>query len=479
MDPLRRFSACISSPPREYWKKNMKNRNILPKTGALLLAFFCTGQAFAQQVDIKSTTSTRQVYQVTGQLEGRGVVIPENEKALRLKVDASFEYEERVIARASQLKSIRNYQDAHAKISVDNKPMINQLSRDNHIIITQTKAADQPIKLASLGGPITQNEFELIDTPANTLILSEVFARNSVKKGDKWKADSEVLAQFLNIDSVDESDVQIELAKQQGDQLVLVIGGDVTGTIDGAGTELSINGSVRFDNAEGIVSESRLTISQQRDVGLMAPGLDATFKLATKIKPISTSQHLTDQGLDALRKSAKRITDNLVLSPNACPVSMLHPHEWKVIADHSGRTILRYNDRGRMIGQCDIIPLPKRLTNQEQTLDQFKAVVKDKLSTSSGEIIAANQARTETGLEWMRVDAKGATQGVNLQWTYYTITSPDGRRVQMVFTTEPSNARAFAGVDRYLIDSVRFAPLANNKTGGQNAGFRQPASKKN
>lgn len=452
----------------------MKNRNISSWMGTILLVVLATSQVQAQSIDIKPTKSTSQVFQVRTQLEGRGVVIPEDETALKLKVDATFDYNERVIARTSQLKSIRNYNDAVAKLNIDNKPMVNQLARSKRVVITQTKGLDQPIQIASLGGPITQNEFELINTPANSLILAEVFAKNSVKKGDTWKPKADVLANFLNIDSVDESDVQIELSKVKGDNAVLVISGDAAGTIDGANTTIALNGAVRFNLKTGIVTQSQVTINQERDIGLLAPGLDATFKIASTIKPISTSEVLSDEGLADLRKNAKKITDSLLLSPNGSQVSMLHPRNWKVIADQTSRTILRYSKNGRMIGQCDIIPLPNRMAKQSQTLEQFKTVIKNSLTDSAGQITGGTQATTRYGLEWLRVDAKGTVSGVDLQWTYYTINHTDGRRVQLVFTTEPSNAQSFNGMEEYLIDSIRFHKL--DKTPGQNAGYQKPAT---
>ena len=72
---------------------------------------------------------------------------------------------------------------------------------------------------------------------------------------------------------------------------------------------------------------------------------------------------------------------------------------------------------------------------------------------------SANQARTSSGLNWMRVEATGATDGVNMHWTYYTISSPDGRRVQLIFTTEPSYAGSFGSMERYLIDSLQFEAM--------------------
>jgi len=186
------------------------------------------------------------------------------------------------------------------------------------------------------------------------------------------------------------------------------------------------------------------------------------------LKPTENCQQLTDAGLASLRKTAGKITDDLQLNPEGSPISLIHPRQWRVISNHRSRTILRYNSNGRMIGQCEIIPLPDRLQDQEQTLDQFQAVVKNKLAENGGEIESANQSQTDQGLDWMRVKAKGTAKGVNLQWIYYTITSRDGRRVQLVFTTEPTYAASFTNTERYLVDSLRFHETSVSHSGTSN-----------
>ena len=445
----------------------MKNRKFCQGFLAICFVTALTIQASAQ-IELIPNASTQQIVLVKAALEGRGVVRPDENQSLSMTVDARFQYKERIIARKSQLKSIREYDQAKANIRIDQKPLNTQLGDKRKVLIVQTRATGQPVKLASLGGPLTQSEFELVNTPANTLILSQVFAKESASVGDTWRPDRQVLAQFLNIQSVDRSDVQIELSNVKQHLAALVISGEVEGTVDGAVTQISLNGSVRFDTRLGIVNQASLMISQQRDIGLVVPGLDATFKMLISLKPTENCQQLTDAGLASLRKTAGKITDDLQLNPEGSPISLIHPRQWRVISNHRSRTILRYNSNGRMIGQCEIIPLPDRLQDQEQTLDQFQAVVKNKLAENGGEIESANQSQTDQGLDWMRVKATGTAKGVNLQWIYYTITSRDGRRVQLVFTTEPTYAASFTNTERYLVDSLRFHETSISHSGTPN-----------
>ncbi len=449
----------------------MKNRNIFPWTGTFVLLACFSAPISAQEVNLTPSTSTSQVVRVEAWLEGSGVVIPDQEKTMNLDLEARFQYDERVIARARSLKSIRQYHTANAKIKLGEHTSTNQLTKQNKIIINQTGSPGEPIKIASLRGPLSQNEFELLNVPANTLILSEIFERQNARPDDTWKPDSTVLAQFLNIDRVDDSTLEIELKSVKNNVANLVMSGKVTGSIDGAFTEIDVNGSVRFDVKRGLVTQSRFNLSQQRDMGLMAPGLEATFKLSTRLSNPDKTTQLTDQGLAALRQSAGKITDSLILEPASSAVSLMHVRDWRVIGDHSQRTIMRYLSKGKMLGQCDIIDLPKRLNNQPQSLEQFKLVVKEKLASYGVVITGGNQTQTNAGLNVLRVDATGKSKDVDLKWTYFTITNNDGRRVQLVFTSEPGAAQALSGPVNSLVQSLRFETPTT-----QNAGYRKPAT---
>ncbi len=457
----------------------MKNRQIFAAFALLLAALFFPPQLVAWQgakkrttpkIDLRPSSSTSQIQRIETRLEGTGSVLPEEDSTIRMRLDAQFRYEERVIARSRMLKSIRVYDQAQVRINLGKGSTTNQLDANSRIIIAQAAGPAEPVRLAAIGEPISQTEFELIDTPLNTLTLPQLFAQDGVSEGDEWEPDADLLANILNIDSIKENEVQIKLEKIESGIATIFVGGDAIGTIDGAKTEFAISGTARFDVRRGTVTECRITLNQQRDIGTMAPGLDAVFKIATRITPISGSRQLTDQGLADLRKDAGRITDHFELTHDEQSWSLMHPRQWRVISRQPQTTTLRYMASGQLLGQCDIISLPDRLSNQEQTLDQFKRVVETKLAEHSATITGANESTTESGLQIMRVDALGTSNDIPLKWTYYTISHDDGRRIQLVFTTEPKQARAFAGQDQALLQQIRFVDQASDEVPAQNAG---------
>ncbi len=428
-------------------------------------------------IDLRPATSTAEIYRITSQLEGTGTVIPNGTQSLKLSLKADFQYDERIIARKKSLKSIRDYQLARAEIRLGNGSMVNRLDDEHRVILSQISPQNSgqnpssDVLIASVQGQLTQNEFDLINTPANTLIAAQLLTKNQVEIGQSWRPNNRQLALWLNIDSIQENDVRLKLEAIDDKIAEIFINGDLVGSIDGAKTEISLRGKARFDTQRGQIRDMLITINQQRDIGLLSPGLEAVFKIKTEFQPIGSNDRLTNQALNRLQSAGNRITDSLQLESADGQYVLVHPHAWRVIRNHSGGTTLRYIRDGRMLGQCDIIPLPRRPAEQPQTIEQLKQSVEHNLSDNQAVIIDSGQSTTPSGLEWIRVDASGSSDNVPLHWSYYVINHSDGRRVQLVFTTEPALAATFGGADLTLVNSIAFADITAAKT--QNASFKQ------
>ncbi len=423
----------------------------------------------ATRVDLTPSQSTSTIYRIVSRLDGRGAVKPDQEQSINLRLDARFKYDERVIARKQLLKSVRDYSTARAEIRLGDGSIVNELPDDRQLIIAQMASPGHPVELAAIGGSITQQQFELINVPANTLTLGQLIAKSDVAVDDTWEPGTDDLARFLNIDTVEETDVKLKLEKIEKGIARIFVGGNASGRVDDAKTGITVSGSILFDIKAGFVRGSEISISQQRDISRLAPGLDARFKMIMRMATVESSPNLTDQGLAELRQQAGPIVDDFILTSKDGIVELTHSRDWRVIGQQTDRSILRFARDGQMLGQCDIISLPARPDDKTRTLDHFRQVVEAKLAEHKPTITSANQATTNSGLEWMRVTATGTSDGVQLIWTYYTIKNSDGQRVQLVFTTEPEQSAPFSRQFDSLISSIRF----HEETPAQNASFQK------
>jgi hypothetical protein len=126
--------------------------------------------------------------------------------------------------------------------------------------------------------------------------------------------------------------------------------------------------------------------------------------------------------------------------------------------DRPDLCVLRCVDRGDLLAQCNISPLPDLAPGQHLSLEEFQAEVLRSLSERSGQIIEANQSDGEGGLRVLRVVAAGNVAEIPIQWVYYHLSSEKGRRVSLAFTLESKLVERFAEADRTLVDTFEFTP---------------------
>ena len=410
-----------------------------------------------ERINLSENSSTSELVRVTTQLVGAGHAMPAVDQKVPLRLKASFQYDERVIARQKTLKSIRTYAAANAEIQLDNKTSNSRLDASHHLILNQApvQGTQAGLSIASIGSPLTQEELELIDTPANSLVAAQLVVKNQVAVGDTWAPTDRALARFLNLDIVTENAVKLTLEKIQRSVAIIHCEGKIVGYIDDTKTEIELEGTIQFDIKRGRLRGLLVTLNQQRSVGQISPGLDAIFKIKSVFESITTSPRLSNKALERLRDSTSVATHLKLISADRT-FSLEHPRDWRVISNRSERTVLRYLRDGEMFGQCDIIALPSLAANQPHTLAQFKKAVETNLTNRHGVIVDGDQSVTPSGLEWLRVDAAGSVDGITLHWNYYVLTDPAGRRLQVIFTTEPVHSGKFVGHDQALLEQISF-----------------------
>src|SRR5262249_42872739 len=140
----------------------------------------------------------------------------------------------------SHRMSVRYYDDAQAVIKIASKVTKPQL-RDARKVITAV-ANQQNSYLSAPSGPLTRDELELIDVPANTLTLDQLLPQSDVEVGHRWKPSDDVLAKFLCLDSVGHTEVECVLANVKDDVAEITFEGPLGGAIDGVATEIELKG---------------------------------------------------------------------------------------------------------------------------------------------------------------------------------------------------------------------------------------------
>ncbi len=382
---------------------------------------------------------------------------------LPMSVVANVKYDEHLLtvdAENQPRRAIRYYDDARAVIKVEQggeKPAISEARR---LVV-----AEKPVKAAAVlfcpTGGLSREELDLIDVPANSLVIDRLLPGKSVALGESWKQTDQTLADLLGLEAVSWSDVQSLLNHVADGLAEITTSGSVSGAIGGVSTEIEIKAKYRFDLTAKRITYLAMLIKEKRAVGLIGPGLDTTAKLIVKINDLKESERLTPEVLRKARELTPEVSQ-LIYTSRGGHFRFLYDRRWFLTSDDSKLAVFRLLDRGELVAQCNISAVPAD-SSQGVNLAEFQKDVQSSLGKNFGQFINASQSTSDAGYKILRVVVHGNVSKLPIEWVYYLIADDHGQRVSMAFTLEESLVDRFAQADRALVNAVQL-PLAGKPT---------------
>ncbi len=135
---------------------------------------------------------------------------------------------------------------------------------------------------------------------------------------------------------------------------------------------------------------------------------------------------------------------------------MAYDRRWHITRDDADVTVLRLLDRGELVAQCNISPLPKLADGKRISLEEFQHDVQKTLGKHFEVLEIAAESKNTAGLNVLKVVASGTVSELPIEWRYYLLTDSTGLRVALSFTLEKKFAERFADSDATLIESLTF-----------------------
>jgi hypothetical protein len=422
--------------------------------GLVLAAETGTKHSLKSRHQVGETTRVEFALQVGGDLK---FVTEGKTKDIPMSVIANLRYDEQWLSLdrvGHPNRSLRYYDDTRAVIKVDQggqKPTLDP----SHRLIAVDKPADAPPILYCPTAPLTREELDLIETPGTSLLVDELLPADPVAFGDTWKLADDTLAGLLCLDAVSWSEVTSVLGEIKDGVAEIAAAGTVNGAVGGIATEIELKAKYRFDLARHRVVFLAMLVKEKRAVGHVGPGLDTVAKLIVTMKPIEASQYLTPQVV--ARASAKIAPELTQLSHAAMSgeYQFRYDRRWQLTSDDKKLTVLRLLDRGELVAQCNISLLPGD-KKTPVTLAEFQRDVQTSLGKSFAQFTSAGESTSDSGDTVLRVVARGTVSELPIEWIYYLIQQPGGKRVTLAFTYEQDLGERFAQADRQLVRQLRF-----------------------
>ncbi len=390
--------------------------------------------------------------------DGQVLVNPENDqdrtKSLPLKVTGKLKYFQRT---TSGSQAIRYFEQATASIKLEQGKSEPELADDNRVVIARIKTGKggRP-EMASIANILEQQELELIQNPADPLSLEKVFSRNKVEIGKPWDPDLTALSQFLGVDEIVSSDVQLRVKSKSGKQARIFLSGSVIADINDVTTEMSISGIAVIDHEQHQILNLKLGIDEQRPIGQIEPGFDGRTRIDIGFQHGKETDQLSNEALAKIVRS-KKIQQRLKYEAQQGGFCIIYDPRWKLIAGEQDTALLRFIDGGQLLTQCSVVLLPARPADKPLTLDVFKKEIAKAIDANSqATLLTSGQNTTSTGLNALQVVVAGEEDGLPVNWFYYHVSNDEGRQLTFVFTLAESVAGRVKGVANQLVDEFRF-----------------------
>ena len=418
-------------------------------------AFAAKPATYRLQADPKVGQATHVIasLEVGGDLKIQG----ENKVDLMpMSVSANLEYDEHLLAVPQDdqyhFRSLRHYSKIDAAIRVDKGGETPELREDRRLIVVD-RQGDQTV-IFSPEGHLTRDELDLVDILGNTLVIDELLPSRSVAVGEKWTHGKLTIGSLLGLDAIAKSDVQSELLGMHGHVARLEMSGLVHGAIEGVATEIELKAKYHFDTKLKRITALVLAVKENRSIGHVGPGVDVVAKLKLAITPIKPSP-----GLQAAIKEKLTVepTTELTRLEHVAPDGTFRfacDRRWYLTTDDRNMVVLRLIDRGNLVAQCNISPALRRSPEKPMSLEQYQQDVKHTLGKRAEQIVSAAEYSDAAGQLVYRVVARGEVEKLPIEWRYYLIAAPNGRRTALSFTVEGELAERLGTSDRELVSTV-------------------------
>ena len=422
----------------------------------------------------------------------------EEAAAVREPIDLEARFEFSDLPVAGEGISRRRYRAASATVTVGEQRLRHALAADaRDLLVTLEGTTPTP---ALEDGFLSRQEAELLDIPFEPLLIDAILAGEPRAVLDRWRVPGDIVAGLLAIDTVTGGGLDVVLAEVTGDTARLELKGTVHGGVDGVATRVSVTGTARVPCAAvaaaladqegaaeikleseedpeapatpdrwlltGRIERLEATLAERREAGWVAPGLEVEATIA-----------VTRSAKDAVANAAADAVDQHSLAAPAegrpegkgrpGTVWHRHPHgrytlaldrRWRVVEDGPEGLVMRLVDRGTLVAQCSIMPLPRSAPEAAPTAQQVSRDVERSLAGQFGHIAAAEATTRDDGTRLVRVVAEGSAEGRPFRWIHHVLTDPQGHRAAVTCMLEPALADRFGGADHELVAGVVLLP---------------------
>ncbi len=379
-------------------------------------------------------------------------------KPLTLKVEVRLEYLDRVIKLADSgrpSRSARRIIRAGSAINGEVRTFATAIRPSVAIVIAESKP--DGILLFSPGGPFSQSELEMLEVPADPLVLGDLLSDKPVATGDRWTVGNAAAMALSSYDTVQKNALEASLESLDDAKAVVKLTGEVNGSrLAGDGT-IKVEGSFTLDRKVGRIVKLTVERAETRRPGLVEEGLDVKSTLTLTKTAAETPVELKDDTLQRIGTEANARNQAILFTSPDGKYTLVHDRAWHLYWDSPKLTVFKRVEGGRLVAQCNVTPGPNAGKGKHQDPNQFRDDIKKSLGSRFVQMIGVGEVEGDpSGGYRYKVGVQGRQENVGVVWYYYLIANTEGEQILATFTLADNQTAAFGAQDEVMIGTFRW-----------------------
>ncbi len=428
---------------------------------AIALAFAATGPGpAAERVTLREVGRAGDATRATVELKAEGTFRPATPpgspepKPLALKVETRVEFDDRVaeVGRAgAPSKSARAVGRAGATINGEVRPSASAIRPEVAALVAAIKG--DSVEVASLGGPLTRAELELVQGPGDPLALPSLLPTGPVAVGDRWAVGDLAARNLSGYDALAANSLEATLESVDDDRARVRLLGSIRGAALGGEGSMACDGGFSFDRKANRVDHLTLRRAETRRPGPVEAGLDVKSVL-TVARVAATA---AGTAVDAATLATTPGRELLLFNAPDGKFSLIHDRDWHLYWDDARQVVLKRLDRGELVAQCNITDGPNAGKGRHQDPTQFRDDIRKALGGRFVRVVGQGEVDgvPDAGYRF-KVTVEGRQGDAGVLWHYYLIAGPDGDQLIATFTLGMAQQAQFADQDLRLIGTLEW-----------------------
>ncbi|TWT89111.1 hypothetical protein Mal64_26030 [Pseudobythopirellula maris] len=357
---------------------------------------------------------------------------------------------------AASLRVLRDYRTAEATITVGKTKLKPRLAESNQLLAVES--TDRGLRFASLAGPLTREELDLVMALANPIAADRLIPTGPLREGMTWELGARALGPLVALESVTLGEASGVVDAVSGRYARLRFAGAVHGLLDGAETEYDLEGVALLDRRTNRLTRLNLGVAERRAEGPATPAMRTKAK--ARITFASAGDNRPGQSGDAIAEANRRLDSDeerrLALLEPGAGVLLLHDAAWRPAGVTREAVTLKRVAGEELVGQTTLRRLPPKRIERQPTVEEFANEMRRTLADHSPRIGKTEQWTSPGGERCLRIVSHGVLDGSPVEWRHGLVIAAEGGPSVSFATTIYGTAEALGEADRELQDALRF-----------------------